>query len=185
MAERCGSTDTTDGHPCRFPVERSRCPFHGEGPTPDNGRPSEYTEARAAHICSEIAGGRGLKAICREDDDMPSSSAVLLWVKDDREGFADRYARACSIRLDVLSEEILEIADDGTNDTYVDGKGRTRVDHDVIQRSKLRVDTRKWLLSKLRPEKYGKLQKIEHSGPEGGPISVTEVVERHPDDDGD
>lgn len=59
-----------------------------------------------------------------------------------------------------MAEQIIEISDDGTNDTYVvrDEKGNAleeRVNHDHIQRSRLRVDARKWLLSKMRPEKYG------------------------------
>ena len=33
-----------------------------------------------------------------------------------------------------------------------------------VQRSKLRVDTRKWLMSKLAPKKYGEKVDLEHSG---------------------
>lgn len=171
--QTCGSTDTTSGEPCGFPVPQPKCPFHGEGEPPDNGRPTEYTEERATYICQEIRKGRSLKSICREEE-MPSAGAVILWASEDREGFADRYARACSIRLDVLSEELIEISDDSRNDSYVDEEGREHVNYDHIQRSKLRVDTRKWLLSKLRPEKYGKRQKLEHSGEvdTGGDVHV-------------
>lgn len=169
--ERCGSTETTTGDPCRFQTPRERCPFHGPGPTPDNGRPSIYDRETADYICTEIASGRSLKGVCREEG-MPDASTVFLWAAEDRDGFTDRYAQACGTRLDVLSEELLEISDDGRNDTYVDEDGYEHTNYDVIQRSKLRVDTRKWILSKLKPEKYGKRQRLEHSGPDGGPIEV-------------
>ncbi len=39
-----------------------------------------------------------------------------------------------------------------------------------VQRSRLRVDTRKWILSKLAPKRYG--DKLQHTGDGGGPIRV-------------
>lgn len=63
--------------------------------------------------------------------------------------------RAREARADRLAEEILAIADDGSNDTYIDAAGNQRTDHDAIARSKLRVDSRKWLASKMFPRKYG------------------------------
>lgn len=186
---KCGATGTTTGKPCKMPVPRERCPHHGDGERPNNGRPSLYTESIAEHVCREISKGRSLKAICREDEGTPGHSTVLEWVADDREGFSDRYAHACHLRLHVLAEELLEISDDGTNDTYVDEKGRERVDYDVVQRSKLRVDSRKWLLSRLMPEKYGDRQRLEHSGaiaggdvhvylPENGRASLPDPIRR-------
>jgi len=81
--------------------------------------------------------------------------------------------------LEGMAEEILEISDDGRNDwtTRENGRGELVdcVDQDHIQRSKLRVDARKWLLSKLRPDKYGDRTAIEHSGPGGTPLGVTVV----------
>lgn len=69
-------------------------------------------------------------------------------------GLTDQYARACEARQEFLFDEIIDIADDGSNDTYVteDGEG---TNYDVIQRSKLRIDARKWALSKMNPRKYG------------------------------
>ncbi len=79
-----------------------------------------------------------------------------------------------------MAEDLLEIADDGTNDWME----RTNANGDVtsvtangeaIQRSKLRVDTRKWLLSKMIPEKYGDRVLTELTGKDGGPIKVADV----------
>lgn len=159
----CGSTATATGEPCQQPVADPNETCWREGHTPGPGRPTKYDPDVAEYVCQEIATGRSLKSVCREEG-VPGHSTVLNWVSDDRDGFSDRYAHACQIRLHVLSEELLEISDDGRNDTYLDEEGQEHTNYDVIQRSKLRVDTRKWLLSKLKPDKYGRRQKVEHSG---------------------
>jgi hypothetical protein len=69
---------------------------------------------------------------------------------------------------------LFSIADDGKNDTYEDDEGRTRTDHDVIARSRLRVDTRKWYLSKVLPKIYG--DRTIHAGDPENPIDL--VVHR-------
>lgn len=122
------------------------------------GRLTKYTDALGEAICARLAAGESLNAICK-DEDMPSKAAVLLWVDEDRSGFADQYARARTRGYQLLAEELLEISDDGTND-YVerenkDGSTYQAVDHDHIARSRLRVETRKWLLSKMLPKVYG------------------------------
>lgn len=57
---------------------------------------------------------------------------------------AKRYARACEDRADNIADEILSIADAGSNS-----------DNIIVQRDRLRVDSRKWILAKLHPKKYG------------------------------
>ena len=67
-----------------------------------------------------------------------------------------RYARAKDLWLSFLAEETLDISDSREGDVIVDeATGKPIVNHNVIQRDRLRVDTRKWLLSKLVPKKYG------------------------------
>ena len=70
--------------------------------------------------------------------------------------------------MEAMSDEILAIADDSTNDamtiTRRDGSESEVADNEWINRSRLRVDTRKWLMSKLAPKKYGDKQQVEHSG---------------------
>ncbi len=63
-----------------------------------------------------------------------------------------------------MSEDILDIADDGSNDLMTIQKGNTEYEienKEVTNRSRLRVDTRKWLMSKMKPKKYG--DKIDHT----------------------
>jgi len=86
---------------------------------------------------------------------------------NENESIAQRYARAKEQALEAMADDILSIADDGLNDTQVDEEGNVRTDHDVIARSKLRIDTRKWIMAKLAPKKYGDKVQTEHSVSDG------------------
>ena len=122
------------------------------------GRPTEFSDEVADANLERIAGGESLVSVCRSDD-MPHRATVFRWIADpSRPEFRDMYARAREAQAEYMADEILEIADDSSHDVKtIERKGELVevVDHDVVQRSKLRVDTRKWLLSKLAPRKYG------------------------------
>lgn len=120
-------------------------------------------------VLAEIASGRSLRSVC-SDNGMPSVKTFLGWIKDDEDVLGKQYARACEMRADAIFEEVLEIADDGINDTYTKD-GNEITNHDVIARSRLRVDARKWMLGKMRPKKYG--DKVTHVGDETQPINIT------------
>jgi hypothetical protein len=119
------------------------------------GRPSKFTQALADRICERLAAGETLRAICR-DKDVPSHSTVLNWAKT--EPFSDQYARAREIGYALMADQLTEIADNVKGDPA---------------RDRLRVDTRKWLLSKALPKLYG--DKVEHTGPGGGPLQFIEL----------
>ena len=128
------------------------------------GRPTAYTEAIADEICQRIAGGESLKGICR-DEGMPAEATVRGWVLDDREGFSALYARARELQADGWADEIVDIADDGTND-YVkrereNGSIGFELNAEHVQRSRLRVDTRKWILSKRLRKTYGDRSEVD------------------------
>ena len=131
------------------------------------GQPFKYTKALADEICERLANGESLRAICR-DEHMPSDFAVRNWVIHDLEGFASHYTRARDAGLDVLADEVLEIADDGTNDwmeKYLKNGGTIVVENgEAMARSRLRFDARRWYLSKLAPKRYGDKQTVELSG---------------------
>ncbi len=74
------------------------------------------------------------------------------------------------MQADALFDEALEIADDASGDWAVDKDGKKTLDHEHVQRSRLRVDTRKWAAGKLAPKRYG--DKLQHTGDGGGPIRV-------------
>lgn len=123
------------------------------------GRPTEYTVDLGTDICNRIAEGESVRSIV-QDDKMPSSSTIFRWLLDEsKKEFWEQYEKARNIQAELMFEELLDIADDGSNDYYErenkDGSTYETVDSEHIQRSRLRVDTRKWYLSKVLPKKFG------------------------------
>lgn len=137
-------------------------------------RPSKFTQAIADAICTRLMEGESLRAIC-QDQKMPGQRTVYQWLNDKSE-FQQQYARAREVQADRLAEEILEIADDGSRDTYKDDEGNICTDHEVVARSRLRVDSRKWLASKMAPKKYGDRLTQEIGGIGGGPIETVQMT---------
>lgn len=138
-------------------------------------RPSIFTQELADQICERLADGESLRKICLGDD-MPAKSSVFKWLGENKE-FSDQYARAREAQADTLFDEIIDIADDGANDTYIDESGNTRTDQDVIARSRLRVDARKWAASKLKPKTYGEKVETTLRGDKDNPIESRVTVE--------
>lgn len=90
---------------------------------------------------------------------MPAVSTMCLWLNQGaKQEFLEQYEHAQAIKAENLADELLAIADDGTNDymqrTNADNPGWV-ANGEHIQRSRLRVDTRKWIAAKLLPKKYG------------------------------
>jgi len=94
----------------------------------------------------------------------------LSWIEKDAGDLKERYARARIALLDRMAEGLIEIADDHPG-TLPNGA----IDSGFVAHQKLRIDTRKWLLSKLAPKKYG--DKIEVSGDAENPIAI-KTIER-------
>ncbi len=131
------------------------------------GRPTDYTPDTAQAVCMRIAEGESLRMVCR-DEEMPCKATILRWLGRHEE-FRAQYAQAKELGIEAMAEELFEIADDGTNDwmELTDKEGNAygyKANGEHIQRSKLRIDTRKWYLSKILPKKYGDKIQTEHSG---------------------
>lgn len=156
-------TDTAPSQPAipknLFPVQKHA-----------GGRPCEFTQYISDIICARLMEGESLRSVCRSEG-MPSGVTVFRWLRVYPE-FLGQYTRAINNRVETHVEEMIDIADDSRNDTQVDEDGNVIVNHDHIQRSRLRVDTRKWIASKLKPRKYGERQVTEHTGAHGGPLVV-------------
>lgn len=134
-------------------------------------------EAIKPVILSRLENGETLRQICKTEG-YPTHSTVIEWQEGDPD-FADRYARARRDGLDALAEEMIEIADDATNDfmTRTSETGVNKVlDAEHVNRSRLRIDARKWLLSKLRPDKYGDMERVQVTGAAGGPVQTEHVI---------
>ncbi len=152
---------------------------------PTAGRPSSFSDDVADDICERIADGESLRSICAADG-MPNKATVFRWLRGN-EAFRDQYVRAKEAQAEALADEIVDIADDGHNDWMKRRYGedeRWVENGEAIQRSRLRVDARKWVASKLLPKKYGDRQMLEHSGPDGGPIEGKITIEVVTGDEG-
>lgn len=114
-------------------------------------------------ICHEIAvNNKSLRKIIRETDrkHVPEMPTFMEWLIEDKE-IANQYARATEIRAENIFEEILEIADDTSNDTLINKEGDEYLNQEFVQRSRVKIDARKWMLSKMMPKKYGDKQEID------------------------
>ena len=119
-----------------------------------NGRPSKYTDKLADKICQMIAEGQSVRSICAKKD-MISMQTFFRWLREN-DKFREQYARACEERSYMHAEDIIEIADNATNDYMEKLEGDGYIfNSENVQRSRLRIDTRKWLMSKLNPKVYG------------------------------
>lgn len=143
------------------------------------GRPTLYSPEVTTRICTELMDGKSLRSIC-EADDLPECATIFNWLQKYPE-FFEQYAQAREVQADLMADEICDIADDGSNDWMdrqsKDGETIRVVDHEHIQRSRLRVDARKWVASKLKPKKYGDRVSTEISGVDGGPVQTKVIVE--------
>jgi hypothetical protein len=132
---------------------------------------STYTEEMALLICERLSNGESLKSMC-DDEDMPAKSTVFKWLAENKV-FSDMYARARETQADALFDEVLSIADNGSNDWMEKNFGedtRWVENGEALRRSQLRIDARKWMAGKLRPKKYG--EKLELSGDADSPLQV-------------
>ena len=129
-------------------------------------------------IIDAIEDGKSLRDIAKMEG-MPKPSTIVLWAEQDPE-YAEQYARAMEIRHEMMAAELLDIADHASNDWMEandpDNPGY-RLNGEHIQRSRLRVDTRKWLLSKLAAKKYGDRVEMNVQGNLGIDVTVAEQAQ--------
>ncbi len=133
------------------------------------GRPSKYSKKIADEICESLMEGESLRSVSARKG-FPDKSTIFRWLAKYSE-FCDQYEKAKWIGADYLFEELLEIADDSRND-YIEVEGKngevkTILNRQNIVRAKLRIDTRKWTLSKLIPKKYGNRLVAKTTGKNG------------------
>jgi hypothetical protein len=128
--------------------------------------PVPYSEEIGDIICDRLRDGETLNSICKSEG-MPSESAVRLWASDDTP-FAAKYARARELGYQKMADDLVDIADEAGDPN----------------RNRLRVDTRKWLLSKALPKIYG--DKLEVDAKAGlllveTPAAIKALLEALPD----
>lgn len=130
-------------------------PARGKKAPPAKAKSQSRAEV-AAEICERLAMGDSLRKACAANGG-PDPATILRWAES--EPFAQQYAQARARGYQMLADEIIEISDDSAGDVVTDEDGNARTDAERVARSKLRVDSRKWMLSKMLPKIYG--DKIE------------------------
>lgn len=138
---------------------------------------SEYTPEMGDRICAEIIDGKSVRSICKEAW-APARRTIVKWLRIFPQ-FRQIYDLACAERAEGYAEELIEIADDASNDWMAtndpDNPG-FRLNKEHVMRSRLRVDTRKWICAKMNP-KYADRVSAELTGANGGPIGIADVTE--------
>lgn len=115
------------------------------------GRPTLYCDELKEKILERMVCGENLTQICK-DDDMPAISSVLLWMSKNP-SFSEAYTRAREIMLENYgSEKLIDIADSAS------------LTAEAINKARLQIDSRKWVMSKLLPRKYGDNAVLTHTG---------------------
>lgn len=154
-------------------VKKPRAPRKPKADPKPIGRPSGYTQELADRICELLACGQSMRTVCK-DEQLPSMQTVFSWLRKFPE-FLEQYTRAKQEAADALVEEMIDICDDGTNDwmEVFDKDGECigyKVNGEHVQRSRLRVETRKWIAAKLKPKLYGDKVALDHGVQEGDPL---------------
>lgn len=132
------------------------------------GRPSAYTQELADRICEELSQGISLRTVCKADD-VPSGQTIFSWMRKYPE-FLEQYTRAKEESSDAMAEDIIDISDNATNDWMENNDPDNpyfKLNGEHIQRSKLRVESRKWLMSKMKPKKYGDSKTLDIGNKDG------------------
>lgn len=144
------------------------------------GKPRAYNRDMAMEmICALIARGKSLVQITSSGiPGIPGYEAVMKWLREDdltdEKRYVKMYARAREDAADFLADEIIAIADDSSYDEIFTEDGKRVCNQEFVNRSKLRVDARKWVASKLKPRKYG--DKVEVDNKHSGEVALSGVL---------
>lgn len=126
----------------------------------DIGRPTLFRPEIVERILNRLEDGENLPLICASPG-MPRVRTVYDWA-DNNSDFSQKLARAMSILAEKYASETIEISDDQSGDWVWkqnrDGSDYSAFDHEHVQRSKLRIETRKWYASILDPRFREKAQ---------------------------
>lgn len=107
------------------------------------------------NLIEQIYRGRSLQSLIEDDHRTISYEDFLRWIKRDSQRH-ERFKEAQEMRTEFLAGEILEIAD---------GVGAIEASApDTVNRDKLRIDTRKWLMGAHNKKRYGETKQIEVAG---------------------
>ena len=133
-----------------------------------------FNQETADRVLAGLAEGKSLRRSC---EGVIDPSYLLRWTEENPE-FGQQYARVRARAYEMLADELVEIADDSTGDSFTDESGNERANTEVVARSRLRLDTRKWMLSKMLPKLYGEKIETTHKGAVGVILQATDADEK-------
>lgn len=119
------------------------------------GRPTIYSSELANKICEIIATHPfGIRKLCSMFSEFPEYTTIFAW-KHKFDEFSNLYTKAKQSQVELLVDETLDIADETSNDTIINASGNEVCNSEYVNRSRLRIETRKWIACKLAPKIYG------------------------------
>lgn len=125
----------------------------------------EEIEGYKESIIEGLCKGMSLVKVVEDDSFSPCIRTVFNWLNPESEyhdkEFLHNYTLATLIRSEKEFEDILSIADNQEHDVYKDSDGIEHTNHNVINRSRIRIDARKWRLGKMQPKKYGDNRQVD------------------------
>lgn len=132
-----------------------------------DGRPTTYTPEMAARICELIAKGKTTRQISTMEG-MPHEDTIYDWKRDYAE-FSEQIARARVEQTHAWAEQIITIADDiqqdvlrdGDGNPILDGQGNVKYIKEQPQRTKLRIETRQWIMERVNRGDFGQRQQLD------------------------
>lgn len=114
------------------------------------GRPTSYTQELADDICQHLSMGESLRKTCSYKG-MPDVKTIFNWFRTQPE-FLQQYTRAKEESADAMAEDVLYISD------------AVKVSTEAVAKAKLRIETRKWLMAKMKPKKFGEKIDVNSTG---------------------
>lgn len=125
----------------------------------------EFDQTIADEICEEVGSSSlSLQSLINANTHWPQKSTIYKWLARNK-GFAENYAAAKVRQAEILVDEIIEISDDRFNDSR---------NNDKVNRDRLRVDSRKWAASHLKPKNYG--DRMHVAGVKDEPLEFSNVT---------
>lgn len=133
------------------------------------GRPTIYTPELVIEFCAHIANGMSMRKAC-DQPGMPDIRTILDW-RNTKTEFSRQYEEAVQERAEYLAEEAMDICDNQVEQPLlvdgvpmiINGKPLMIKDAVSVSHAKLRVETRKWFASKLKPKKFGDKTDTTHN----------------------
>jgi hypothetical protein len=141
-----------------------------------------YPDEVWAELLLQLMNGLTLREACKIEG-MPTEAMVRKRAVEDPSGFGAHYTRSREIGYLGMADEILEIADNGSNDWMKRNDPENEgyaYNGEHVMRSRVRIDTRKWLLAKALPKIFGDKVDHQHSVERVERIEMTFVEKRLP-----